>query len=164
MSMFDAFKIYLFSEVNGVVTRDGQPVVGAEVIRSASYGKTYTDKATTDKEGRFFFSEMTISKISALVPGQHVIDQSIIIRNQDAEYKAWELTRVGSGPNAELDTQLSLLCELSNEYIKQEFNYKVFWGTCRLDPTKNFEKTPIALLCFYVLNNLHYGKFLALFC
>ena len=133
MSMFDAFKVYLFSEVNGVVTLEGQPVVGAEVIRSANYGKAYTDKAITDKEGKFFFSEMTTSKISALLPGQHVIDQSIIIRNQNKEFKAWELTRVGSGPNAELGIDLNLLCELGNEYAKQESNYKVFWGICRLD-------------------------------
>jgi len=133
MSMFDAFKVYLFSEVNGLVTLDGQPVEGADVIRSANYGEIYSDRTTTDKDGKFFLGEMTTSKLSALLPGQHVIDQSILIRNHDKEFKAWELTRVGSGPNAELDIKLNLHCELNNEHIKQEFNYKVFWGICRLD-------------------------------
>ena len=124
--MFDFLKIYLFSEVNGVVLLNGKPVQGAELIRTAAPGsKSYTDKAMTDAEGRFHFDAMVVHTLRTLIPGEAVIRQTISIRFQGKDYLGWKSTKRDIANHGELnllDPRKSLPiqlfrveCELTNE-------------------------------------------------
>ena len=126
MSMFDAFKVYLFSEVNGVVTLEGQPVVGAEVIRSATLSKTFTDRTITDTKGYFHFDEMTTQSFSTIMPGQRVIMQKIVIKYKNEIYLGWDRSRREYDQYGELNNMfdfkegdvivpLDFTCELKDE-------------------------------------------------
>jgi hypothetical protein len=58
-SMASSSKLCLFSEVQGIVLKSGQPVVNAQVKRYYTWAwkndQRYQDETTTDAEGRFRF-------------------------------------------------------------------------------------------------------------
>jgi hypothetical protein len=116
---FRPFQICLFSEVNAVLTLQGKPVAGAEIVRTANQlnSKVYTDKTTTDAQGRFHFAARYIFSLSNFIPAEPVIVQRMTIHYQGEKYLGWEGVRSNYGKNNELDGDkpIKLTCELTEE-------------------------------------------------
>ena len=128
MGFLDVFKIVVFSEVSGVVTLDGSPVEGAEVVRVADHeeDKVYTDRTITDNNGKFYFKEISVFSMRPLMLGT-IIRQKIIIKYKEMEYLAWKTIKHNNHNYGELNdkgvenpVKLNLLCELTGDQEKFE--------------------------------------------
>lgn len=82
----ELFSKSMFTQVEGVVLLNGQPVQGAEVISSYDWSAKDEKKSnavTTDKNGLFSFPEWTSQSFLSLVfPIEPVVDQTIIIQHK----------------------------------------------------------------------------------
>ena len=130
MSMFS--KLVLFSRVEGVITQDGKPVEGAEVVQEVLYKDIDEVPATTassDSQGHFVLEEVTHSAgLSRMLPGQVSIGQRLVIRYQGKEYEGWRHNKTSVEPDSELDGHpLKLVCELTT---RPDFEGTHF-GICR---------------------------------
>jgi hypothetical protein len=116
---FRPFQICLFSEVNAVLTLQGKPVAGAEIVRTANQldSKVYTDKTTTNAQGRFHFAARYIFSLSNFIPAEPMISQRVTIHYQGREYLGWRYSKHNYGHNGELDHDkpIKLTCELTEE-------------------------------------------------
>ena len=130
----------LFSPVSGVVTKDGQPVAGAEVEQHYVWhwkDQSASTTVTTDGEGRFSFPQVTGSSfLGGLMPHEPVVEQRIVIRYEGREYLAWKHAKHSYEAGGELGgVPLELECALEAE---EQFNLideraKLgFRGICRL--------------------------------
>lgn len=110
----------LFSEMSGQVLYHGSPVAGATLERHYTWhwnDESRTDTATTDASGHFQLPAVTAKSFWAgLLPHQPVIEQSVLIRHQGKEYKAWLNTKYNYDDKGELQGRaLRLVCRLENE-------------------------------------------------
>ncbi len=116
---FRPFQICMFSEVNAVVTLHGKPVVGAEIVRTSNEldSKVYTEKTTTDAQGRFHFDALWVFSLRQFIPAEPMVEQHITIYYQDKEHMGFDHSKRGYGHNDELDDgkALNFTCELSEE-------------------------------------------------
>ena len=143
MGLFDFVKVCLFSEVTGVVTLEGKPVAGAELVRTAKIGeKVHTDKTKTDENGRFQFSAMYTNSVYKIAPVEPFIAQKIKILTDKKEYEAWDLDKRNYdlngelrhfGSNGEVNLRLNIRCELTAKRHRQEFGAKILLGICELE-------------------------------
>ncbi len=130
MGLFDFAKVCLFSEVNAIVTLDGKPVEGVEVVRTAEWAnkgnKIYSDKTSTDKEGRFHFDAMYSNSFSKLSLSTPVIAQKIYLIHGGKEYQGWKNGKLNYDENGELDNgqPIVLSCELLAEPTKKDTRTK----------------------------------------
>ena len=58
MSIFDAGKVCVFSAISGTLLKDGKPVAGAKLVRSAEWQSKKQDETVTDEQGYFEFPHM----------------------------------------------------------------------------------------------------------
>lgn len=116
---FRPFQICLFSEVNAMVTLNGKPVAGAEVVRTANEldSKVYTEKAITDENGHFHFDALYVFSLRKFIPTQPMVEQHMTISYLGKDYMGWQHTKNGYGHNQEIDDDkpLNLKCELSDD-------------------------------------------------
>ena len=116
---FRPFQICMFSEINAVVTLNGKPVIGAEIVRTSNEldSKVYTEKTTTDEQGKFHFAALWVFSLRNWIPMEPMIEQHITITNQGIEHQGWFGVKNNYGLNDELDDNkpLNLTCELSDE-------------------------------------------------
>jgi hypothetical protein len=124
----------LFSEVHGKVLVNGEPVAGAEIIETAKIStdtaKNPTQRTTTNAQGIFHFPTLVkkLSLVWRLLPAQPVVIQTIIIRYQGIDYKAWNHGKMTFEANTELDGQpLDFVCELTDKPEYEGTHY----GICR---------------------------------
>ncbi len=144
MGLLNFFTIYVFSEMKGVVTLNGEPVAGAELVRTADHvhDRVYTDSTVTDEAGRFSFPDIkTFSLRPLMLPT--VIHQKMIIRYQGMEYLAWETTKRTNHRHGEINDEkpdklvkLDLSCELTDDQNKKtkvelEIMNRIVTGLCR---------------------------------
>lgn len=121
----------LFSEVEGTVTEDGRPVLGAEVERVYEWrDQPRSERTTTGADGRFAFSEaIADAPLSGVLPQEPVVPQRIIIRVRGQEYKGWLHTRHDYDRGSELGGRpLRLDCDIER---KAEF-HEGWFGICTL--------------------------------
>ncbi len=144
MALFDFFKIYVFSDVTGIVLLDGSPVEGAEIIRTADHeeDKVYSDRTKSGADGRFSFPAISTYSLRPLMLGT-IIRQEIKILHNGKAYLAWETTKhnkhlYGELNNADADNpiKLDLSCELTDDPEKEtivELKYlnALIKGVCR---------------------------------
>ena len=145
MGFLDFMKIYIFSEVDGVVLMEGKPVSGAKVVRTADYkDKIHTDTVVTDELGRFHFDD--ISTFSMRL-SETAILQEIIIHNEGKEYKAWKQLKRNDIRYGELNDantpenaikKINLTCELTGDQNKEqvvgsELRRRTTYGLSRWD-------------------------------
>ncbi|RLB48816.1 MAG: hypothetical protein DRJ42_22365 [Deltaproteobacteria bacterium] len=126
-------RLVLFSRAEGVVTQNGVPVEGAEVIQELLYrsAASFPNKSViTDYDGRFVFQEVTESAgLSRLLPGEATINQRLLIRYEGREYEGWVHGKTSFDPESELDgRRLNLVCELTTEPEFEAFHF----GICRV--------------------------------
>ena len=132
MSLFDHKT--LFSEVNGVVLKDGKPVANAEVVRYYHWhwkDSKSTESTTTNDKGEFHFEAVREKSMTAsLMFHEPLITQEIKIRLDDQEYKAWRFTKHDYQNNGELNGRaIKMTCDLETE---PSFKDDVF-GICTLE-------------------------------
>jgi len=127
MGLFDFMKVCLFSEINGVVTLDGKPVAGAEIVRTAIFkDKPRIDKAITDEAGKFHFDAMYGHSLGKLINMfEMVIPQTMTIHYHNHEFLGWRTSKRDYHENAELDSDrdITLSCDLSNEPSLKDQQY-----------------------------------------
>ncbi|NJN48187.1 MAG: hypothetical protein HC808_18805 [Candidatus Competibacteraceae bacterium] len=126
-------ELVLFSDVEGVVLKDGVPVEGAEIMQEITYqepGKIPSKTVETTPNGRFTLARVTRgSGLSRIIPGQPSILQRLVIRYDGKEYEGWRHNKNSYELNSELAGQpLRLICELANT---PEFEGK-HYGICRV--------------------------------
>jgi hypothetical protein len=145
MGLLDFARIYIFSEVDGVVLMQGKPVSAAKVVRTADYkDRLYTHTVITDEQGCFHFDD--IYRYSLRL-SETAIHQKIVIHYQDKEYLAWELIKGHENRYGELTDpekpenpviKLNLTCELIDDQEKKErlefvLGDRIIYGLCRWD-------------------------------
>jgi hypothetical protein len=126
-------KLYLFSEVHGIVKQKGAAIEGAVIEREYVWGwknKTYRDQTITNALGEFSFPEATeVSLWASLVPHEPIIKQTILIKHKEKTYKAWLFDKENYKSNSELNGRaISLLCDLD----AQTTNKGAIYGICEL--------------------------------
>ena len=106
---------WLFSEVTGVLRRDGQPLADVRVVRQYDYhGITETD-TRTDAEGCFHFPEATTLSAGGLLLQEYVVAQKLYIEVDGERHEIWSNTRRSRDNLAELGGRaLVLTCELND--------------------------------------------------
>ncbi len=145
MGFLDFARIYIFSEVDGVVLMEGKPVSGAKVVRTADYkDKIHTNTAITDDLGCFHFDDIYTYSMRL---SETAILQKIIIYYQDNEYLAWELVKRHENRYGELTDpekpekpviKLNLKCELTDDQKKEQrveffLGDRIIYGLCSWD-------------------------------
>jgi len=115
--VFAMGQMYLFSAVDGVVTRQGKPLPGCRVERSFFWhwkDERGSESAVTDASGRFAFAEIVRSSLlGSLLPHEPMVEQTILIRHDGQTYKAWMFDKRNYDKNGELQGRsISLLCDL----------------------------------------------------
>ena len=145
MGMLDFMRVYIFSEVDGVVLMNGKPVSGAKVIRTADYkDKVHSNTVVTDEQGRFHFDDIYTYSMRL---SETVIYQEINIQYDNNEYQAWRLIKRHDNRYGELTDpekpdapikKLNLTCELTGDQKKEqriefELGDRIIRGLCRWD-------------------------------
>ncbi len=116
MSILDVGKAYLFSEVSGVITHNGQAVSGAKVIRKYEMDKLVEEEAVTDSAGKFSFPPVRGRSISQVFPAEFVAAQKILVMHDGEEVDIWSNSKRSPEKNSELGgTPLDFTCELTDE-------------------------------------------------
>jgi len=101
MGFLDFMRIYIFSEVDGVVLMEGKPVSGARVVQTADFkDKIHTHTAITDDQGRFHFDDIYTYSMRL---SETAILQKIVIQHKDKEYLAWQLMKRNDSRYGELN-------------------------------------------------------------
>ncbi len=137
-SMASSSKLCLFSEVQGVVLKGGQPVVNAQVKRYYTWAwkndQRYQDETTTDAEGRFRFPAALESSFwGSWLPHEPQILQRIDIHVGEQAYRAWSLEKRNYRIQGEVNGQaLILRCDLDNEPTTHKDGY---FGLAALVPS-----------------------------
>jgi hypothetical protein len=121
-SWLKKYDVHLSPAVQGIVTLDGKPVAGAEVLRELTYDKDYIDKTVTAADGSFRFLE---KQIRSRKPGslQEMRTRQVIsLRYQNKQHLLWYLTTSSITPQRAIVQKLaSLQCDLTNEELEQVF-------------------------------------------
>ena len=145
MGMLDFMRVYIFSEVDGVVLMNGKPVSGAKVIRTADYkDKVHSNTVVTDEQGRFHFDDIFTYSMRL---SETAILQRIMIHYEGEEYLAWEMMKRNDNRYGELNDpetpevpikHLQLNCELTDDQkVKRIFQFELgphlLQGLCRVE-------------------------------
>lgn len=113
-------KMYLFSNVRGLVQYKGQPVPGAIVqqeFRWAWKGEVGREEVKTDAKGEFSFPVITrTSFFGSLLPHEPMIQQTILIKHGGQTYKAWMFDKGDYASDSELNGKpIFLFCDLDSQ-------------------------------------------------
>lgn len=121
MSLFDAGKSCVFSEVKLKVTHNGKPASGARLTRYISWQKEVSDEFTLDDNGEIHLEAVYQRSLTSLLPVEFVVAQSLTVSHQGKEVEIWLNSKRRPDENSELGGQaLALTCELSNEPVLHE--------------------------------------------
>ncbi len=129
----------LFSEVDGVVVREGTPVSGVQVTRSYLWGwnsSSGSDRVVTDQAGSFHFPVIIgKSLLGGLLPHEPSIEQKILLTHAGKTYEVWVSRKRNYDKDGELDGRpMRLRCDLSSEPKRFETgpNGRGYFGICAL--------------------------------
>ncbi|TBV03260.1 DUF6795 domain-containing protein [Phytopseudomonas dryadis] len=116
--------LYLFSEVEGTVLLDGQPVEGVEVGQEYHWhwkNEHRKSSTKTGANGRFHFPAVTGKSLTAgLIPHEPAIGQRITLRYQGKEHKGWVFSKHNYDNLGEVKGRaLTFNCELNAEPVAQ---------------------------------------------
>ncbi len=110
----------MFSEVQGVVLKDGKPVAGAKVVREYTWAwndASQKDEIITGTDGKFQFTLTNrLSLLTSIFPHEPVIHQKITITSESKEYLAWRFSKHDYDENGELNgKKIAIACDLGNK-------------------------------------------------
>lgn len=94
-------KVYLFSEVKGVITLNNKPVKGARIIRTVEWkDDTYVDEATTAEDGSF---TLPLKKGKGrILLAEFVAYQTMEVEYEDQKWLIWRTIKRNELINGEL--------------------------------------------------------------
>lgn len=112
--------LYLFSEVEGVVLQDGQPVEGAVIEQEYVWhwgDQRRTSTTLTDQHGHFQFPVVAGKSLTAqFIPHEPVIVQYLRIRYDGHSYKGWFHAKHNYDVKGEYgESPLRLQCDLRDD-------------------------------------------------
>jgi len=93
MALFDFMKINVFSDVDGIVTLNGEPVSGATVKQYAEVefnSNKFNREVVTDSQGRFHFDAIYARTMNTFLPSANSVIQKITIEYSGKQYQAWK--------------------------------------------------------------------------
>lgn len=125
--------IYLFSNVEGRVLLDGQPVPNVEVEQEFIWAwndEKGVVRVMTDADGRFSFPAVTRKSFwASLLPHDAGVRQTILLHHNGQIYKGWMANKGNYALNGELDGKpIVLTCDLADSPAHVGDVY----GICRL--------------------------------
>ncbi|WP_254795456.1 carboxypeptidase-like regulatory domain-containing protein [Arsukibacterium indicum] len=125
-SWLKKYDVHLSPPVRGIVTLDGKPVAGAQVMRELTYDSDFIDKTVTAADGSFSFPEKNIRSRKPGSLQEMRTRQVISLQYQNKPYLLWYLTTSSITPQQAIVQKLSSLqCDLNNEELEQVFtNYE----------------------------------------
>lgn len=116
MSLFDAGKTCVFSNVKATLTMNGEPLRNAKVIRRWEWTDEKEDSTTTDENGHFEFPAVFERSVTRLLPIELVIAQGLYVVVDGKEQHFWSNSKTEPEENAEFDGKpISMACELTHE-------------------------------------------------
>ena len=116
MSILDAGKLVLFSEMDGQLLMKGEPVKNAKIRRVANFNKDMTDYTTTDENGKFYFPEASIRSVTKFLPAEFTARQELWVEINGIEQRFWMGVKAQDTPNSEARGEpLNAVCELAEE-------------------------------------------------
>ncbi|QLE83686.1 DUF4198 domain-containing protein [Shewanella sp. Scap07] len=125
LGWFKKKEVFLGSEVNGVITKNGTPVANLEVTRSLMYidEKDHIDMVITDSAGHFHFPRKTIkSSIPNRLFSEDRVSQQITVVQDGELLPIWFANHIGIEEVAEFSKKLLFMnCELANKRVTFQF-------------------------------------------
>lgn len=136
MSIFDAVKTCVFSEVRAQLLMNGEPIRNTKVIRRWEWNELREDSTTTDENGYFNFPAIFEFSISQFLPIEVVIGQQLSTTVEGKEIKFWSNSKREPEKNTEYGGDLFIItCELSDEEaLIKEFGARMV-TMCKLTKT-----------------------------
>lgn len=110
----------MFSEVQGMVVKDGKPLAGVKVTREFKWAHnddTQKDTVATDAGGKFQFPSVSrFSIMTSLLPHEPVIKQKITLDYEGKEILVWRFFKRDYDENGELKGKpIKLECDVKRE-------------------------------------------------
>lgn len=123
-------QLCLFSAVEGIVLSQGKPVSNAVLSRQFvwTWGKeSGTDETRTNAAGEFTLPAIFRNSLTAsFLPHQPLIEQTLLIKHQNREYKAWMFDKMDYQENSELGGKpIFLRCSLETEPSRKNGVYGI---------------------------------------
>lgn len=134
VGLTDIGKLCIFSAISGVITKDGQPVAHAKLVRTGSKERKHQDETTTDENGHFSFPPMYERSIAKFLPMEFVASQEIMVVYKGQSYKLW--TGVKRKPEENTESRgnpLIVQCDLNTERDLKEVNSTPIISMCTWD-------------------------------
>lgn len=135
MSFSDTGKMCTFSEISGVITKDGKPVKNAILTRTTDREKVKTDQAITDENGFFSMPALYERSIAKFLPQEFVVSQTISVKQDNGdEVEIWSGIKRHKEENSESRGKpLVVQCELNSEETTVLVGSESFITRCSWD-------------------------------
>lgn len=134
MSLLDAGKVCLFSNISGVIHLDGKPVTNALVKRKVEFSDLKEDETRTDETGYFELPAIFDRTITKHLPQEFTAGQEIIVHYQNKEYSIWSGVKRKYEENSEARGKpLVVSCELNSERKFIQVNNQPIFSLCTWD-------------------------------
>jgi len=132
MAFFSKEEVVLFSPMEGVITYEGAPAVGAEVVLSIKWRGDDGSEITvvTDGDGRF---ELPVIKdnLRSILPAEFVVYQDIHVHYRGDVFPVWVMSKREKALYGELGGRpVGLGCELTNELQKVDVPRGLLGTSC----------------------------------
>ena len=123
MTKTGPLKACVFSQVDARMTLNGEPVVGARIIREWDWQTKNSDETRTDRDGRFSFPAIYERHPIRLLPAEFNTAQYLTVHYQGEEFAFWVANKREAEENVELGgIPLELNCELSDDLKLTHFD------------------------------------------
>jgi len=134
VGLTDVGKLCIFSAISGVITKDGQPVAHAKLIRTGSKERKHQDETTTDESGHFSFPPMYERSIAKYLPMEFVASQKIMVDYKGQSYKLWSGVKRKPDENTESRGKpLIVKCALNSKEQDISIEGSMFFSLCSWD-------------------------------
>lgn len=143
MSMFsgEEQEVVLFSPMEGVITFEGKPAVGAKVVRWVKWKDEVGEKdaVSLSDDGKFAFS-VKKDRVKLNPISKFVVTQRLTVAYKNEEYVIWAMGNGKVVMYGELGGKpLGLTCELTNERARIEVEDGLLMTSCQWDTIETKE-------------------------
>lgn len=135
MAFFSKKEVVLSSPMEGVLTYEGEPVEGAELMREIRWQSEtgQTDSTTTDQNGYFHF-DMILDSWRQLLPAEFVVYQDVYVHYNDETFHIWTTSKRVEEKWGELGGKpINFRCELTDELKRVETPRGLLGTSCKWD-------------------------------
>ncbi|GAA5443482.1 hypothetical protein Misp06_01659 [Microbulbifer sp. NBRC 101763] len=116
MAFLNPLKACTFSEMKIRLTLNGEPAVGAKIIRTIDWKDEQIDLFTSDEDGNVDLPAKFENSFTQVLPVEFISSQSINVEYENNNYLIWIYAKRNPGENSEMNGDpINLSCELSDE-------------------------------------------------